>query len=85
MNTRRDFVQMLDKRKQGEYEIALDGLEFCFPKKQLEEIKKLNHEGYSYKHISEKVKRNEYEVIIALLHICKKGEDGGVEDKNERR
>lgn len=53
--------------------IALDGLEFNFPKCQLEEITNLHNEGLNYKQISKEVSRNEYEVIIALLHQIRQG------------
>jgi len=74
MKTSGSHIMLLDKRKVGKFEITLDGLEFAFPVEQLKEIKSLNHQGYSYKEIAKIVKRNKYEVIIALLHICRKGE-----------
>lgn len=77
MRTNTSNVAFLDTRKVGKVEIALDDLEFAFPVNQLQEIKSLNHQGYSYKQIAKMVKRDEYEVIIALLHICRKGDEVG--------
>lgn len=57
----------------SEYEIALDGLEFVFHKNQLHQIKELHNAGLSYKQISQIEKRDPYEVIIALLHLARKG------------
>ena len=56
-----------------DYEIALDGLEFVFHKKQLQEIKELHNAGLSYKQISQIEKRDPYEIIIALLHLAREG------------
>jgi len=67
----------LSRERQGDYVLALDGLEFAFPVRQLEEIKRLNQEGHGYKEISKKVRRNRYEVIIALLEICRQGNSVG--------
>jgi|SRR5690625_4587265 len=67
----------LSRERQGDYVLALDGLEFAFPVRQLEEIKRLNNEGYGYKEISKKVRRNKYEVIIALLEINRQGHEVG--------
>lgn len=52
--------------------ILLEELEFSMPKNQLDLITQLHNEGNSYKEISKLVKRNEYEVIIALLHQVKR-------------
>lgn len=70
-------LPLLNKKRHGNYVIALDDLEFAFPKTQLERIRELNNEGYGYKEISKMVRRDKYEVIIALLHICREGHEVG--------
>lgn len=49
-------VPLLSKKRHGDYVIALDDLEFAFPKSQLEEIKRLNNDGYGFKEISKIVR-----------------------------
>lgn len=64
---------LVEPSRSRNYEIALDGLEFAFPKYQLEEIKELHNEGKNFNQISKLVKRNRYEVVIAILHLTRKG------------
>lgn len=73
MNTLTRSNDFIKQNRARDYVIALDGLEFTFRKAQLDKIKELHNEGYSYKDISKKVLRHEYEVIIALLHLVKEG------------
>jgi len=73
MNTLTNTYAHLKQTRSREYIIALDGLEFAFSKVQLEQIKELHNAGYHFKDISKIVKRNPYEVIIALLHLAREG------------
>jgi hypothetical protein len=43
------------------------------PVEQLNQVTKLHNAGMDFKAISKKVKRNPYEVIVALLHQTKSG------------
>ena len=74
MNTAGSNIPVIKLMRHRDYEIALDGLEFVFHKEQLHQIKELHNAGLSYNQISWVVKRDPYEVIIALLHLVRKGE-----------
>lgn len=56
-----------------DYEIILEDLEFVFSKKQLNLIKEMHNEGKWISDISIKIKRNEYEVLLAIVHLHKRG------------
>lgn len=71
MNTLTSRKSVLDC--DGENEIIFDDAEFGFPKRQLDEIQRLHNNGVHYQDISEKVQRCPYEVVLALLHMVKKG------------
>lgn len=73
MNTTGENIPLIKLHRHRDYEIALDDLEFAFHRDELEEIKELHNSGCDYKEISKSVKRDPYEVIIALLHLVKKG------------
>ncbi|MFD2209407.1 hypothetical protein ACFSMW_06755 [Virgibacillus halophilus] len=53
--------------------ILLEDLDFSMDKKELNEITALHNAGWDYRKIAKKVKRNKFEIIIALLHQVKKG------------
>lgn len=53
--------------------ILLGDLEFGMPVDQLEDITNMHNNGIRLEEISEKVGRNAYEVLIALLHQVKRG------------
>lgn len=53
--------------------ILLEELEFNMPIEQLNYITELHNDGMSYEDISKEVKRNKYEVLLALIHQAKKG------------
>lgn len=73
MNTLGYQVPRLRSKNARDNIIALDGLEFAFPIDQLEKIKNMHNTGYHFNQISQAVKRNPYEVIIALLHLAREG------------
>lgn len=56
-----------------DYEIALEDLEFLFTKDQLSEITELHNSGTWIIDIAKQIERNEYEVLIALIHLHRKG------------
>ncbi|MBT2215863.1 hypothetical protein KK120_08875 [Virgibacillus dakarensis] len=55
------------------YVILLEDLEFCMPKDQLKHITDLHNDGMWIDDIAEEVKRNPYEVLLALIHQVKRG------------
>lgn len=57
----------------GDNVILLEDLEFGMPREQLEEITHLHNNGWDFQEIAKEVKRNPYEVIIALLHQVRQG------------
>lgn len=71
----KSYVPMLKQNRRRDYVILLDGLEFAMPKKQLKRITKLYNLGLTYREIAEKEQRDPYEVVLALLHQVKKGQE----------
>lgn len=53
--------------------IMLEDFNFIMPLKQLNLITELHNNGMKVGEISEQVKRNEYEVLLALIHQTDKG------------
>lgn len=72
MNTLRTqgYIQQTSAR---DHVILLGDLEFSMPKEQLKEITELHNDGTRYEEIAEIVKRNKFEVLLALIHQAKKG------------
>jgi hypothetical protein len=70
MNTLNGNVPHVSK---GDNVILLSDLEFAMPKEQLQLITKLHNEGMRLEDIVNEVKRNPYEVLIALIHQVKQG------------
>jgi len=56
-----------------DYEIILDDLEFMFKKETLNDIKTLHNYGFSVAEISNKTKKDEYETLLAILHLHRQG------------
>lgn len=73
MQSANAYVSKIETLDRSDYVILLDDLEFRMTKRQLKEITRLNNLGYGVNKISEKVKRDPHEVIIALLHQSRKG------------
>jgi len=69
MNTATQFIPTFKPTGKDNYEIILDDLEFGFPKTQLAEIEFMHNRGFSVLEIAYKVKRNEYETLMALIHL----------------
>lgn len=67
MNTLGSTVQMI-KPQEEPYIIMLEDLEFAITRKELWHITNLHNAGMRLEDISLEVKRDPYEVIIALLH-----------------
>jgi len=53
--------------------IALEDLDFLFSRNQLETIADLHNDGMWVTDIAERIERNEYEVLIALIHLHRAG------------
>src|SRR5699024_9180305 len=53
--------------------ILLSELKSGMPKSQLNRSTELHRQGMRYEDIAKKVKRNKYEVLIALIHQAKSG------------
>ena len=60
-------------RPTGDYVIILDDLEFAFQKDQLDEIAELHNDGVRLSDISKITKRDEYEVLLAIIHLHREG------------
>ena len=60
-------------RPTGDYVIILDDLEFAFQKDQLDEIAELHNDGVRLSDISKITKRDEYEVMLAIIHLHRQG------------
>jgi len=73
MNTATDFIPMVKRTGKEDYEIILEGLEFMFQKSTLKEIAFMHNRGFSVTEISRKVKRDEYETLLAIMHLHLKG------------
>ena len=64
---------MIKNGKARDNTILLEELEFSMPNAQLQNITDLHNDGMAYEDISKKVKRNKYEVLLALIHQGKRG------------
>lgn len=73
INTANSYVPIIPLKKYNSYEIALEDLEFVFTKNQLHEITVMHNNGVWVTDIAKNIKRNEYEVLIALIHQHRKG------------
>lgn len=73
MNTLVGYTPILNTDRARENVILLEDLEFAMPKDQLEDITELHNSGMDFQDIAKEVRRNPYEVIIALLHQVKSG------------
>lgn len=62
---------MLSRKE--DYEIALDDLEFAFSKKELDYIQNTHNKGVWLTKIAENIKRDDYEVLIAIMHMMREG------------
>lgn len=51
--------------------IVLDGLDYGFLQSQLTEIKELSNKGMWIGDIAKRLRRDEYEVLLALVHLHK--------------
>lgn len=69
MNTLRPNSVFIRTERARDNVIILDDLEFCFSKEQLADIKMYHNQGRTLREISVLVKRDEYEVLLALLHF----------------
>lgn len=73
MNTLVGYTPLLNTDRARENVILLEDLEFAMPKDQLENITEMHNDGMDFQEIAKEVRRNPYEVIIALLHQTKLG------------
>lgn len=74
MNTwsQNGFAPILPEIGADNYVILLEDLEFGMDKQQLQEITDLHNNGVDFQDIAKQVKRNPYEVLMALIHQTKK-------------
>lgn len=67
------FIPIPEQIGSENYVILLEDLEFCMPKEQLQEITGLHNDGMNFEDIAKEVKRNKFEVLLALIHQAKRG------------
>lgn len=72
MNTAKSRIERIPLNNFRDFVVILDDLEFAFRPQQLEEIARLHNKGMWVTDIADEVKRNEYEVLLALVHLHKK-------------
>ena len=73
MNTETYEFSLIKPSKASDYVIILDDLEFAFSRQQLNEIAELHNDGVRLSDISKITKRDEYEVMLAIIHLHRKG------------
>lgn len=73
MNTKSRNNQSVLSPEEDKYEIALGNLEFAFSKRELNYIQKNHNNGVWFVDIAEEIKRDPYEVLIAIMHMLRKG------------
>jgi hypothetical protein len=59
--------------RSGHYKQMLPDLEFMIETEKLNEIERLHNEGYNMHQIVRCVKRYEWEVVIAIVHLAREG------------
>lgn len=67
--TNRYIIPTLRPSRHRDYVVILDDLEFIFSKNQLDSIAHFYNEGEWVADIAKKIKRNEYEVLMAIVHL----------------
>lgn len=67
------FAPIVPEIGADNYVILLEDLEFCIEKQKLQEITDLHNGGWDFQDIAKQVKRNPYEVLLALIHQTKRG------------
>jgi len=55
------------------YVIILEDLEFAFHRDDLSKIKLLHNQGFYIHEIAIHLKRDEYEIFLAILHLHREG------------
>ncbi|MGY0692952.1 hypothetical protein ACW2QC_09215 [Virgibacillus sp. FSP13] len=73
MNTLTNQDPYLSTENYRDNVILLEELEFAMPKEQLKRITELHNKGVRLEDIAEQVKRNYYEVLLAIIHQVKHG------------
>ncbi len=73
MNTAKKRIEHIPLNNFRDYVVILDDLEFAFRPQQLNKIANLHNGGMWVTDIAVEVKRNEYEVLLALVHLHIKG------------
>jgi len=68
------FARMLKPIGKENYVIILEDLEFAFEKKELEMIAGHHNYGFGINEIAEHMNRNEYEILLAILHLHRQGQ-----------
>ncbi|MUV39447.1 hypothetical protein JNUCC1_03325 [Lentibacillus sp. JNUCC-1] len=73
MNTLSYRMSTLQSERARDNVIMLEDLEFAISKRQLQNITELHNKGMYFTDISKRVKRDPYEVLLAILHQFKSG------------
>jgi len=73
MNTLNNKIPIMQQTFSRDYVILLEDLEMGISKDQLNHITNLHKAGMDFEDISQEVKRDPYEVLVALIHQAKRG------------
>ena len=73
MNTLNNKIPIMQQTFSRDYVILLEDLEMGISKDQLNDITELHKAGMDFEDISQEVKRDPYEVLVALIHQAKRG------------
>ena len=73
MNTLNNKIPIMQQTFSRDYVILLEDLEMGISKDQLNHITELHKAGMDFEDISQEVKRDPYEVLVALIHQAKQG------------
>ena len=73
MNTLNHKLPIMQQTFSRDYVILLGDLEMGISKDQLNHITNLHKAGMDWEDISQEVKRDPYEVLVALIHQAKRG------------
>lgn len=72
MNTATETINYIPKKRARDYVVILDDLEFAFEKDKLDVIAEMHNAGEWVTDIAKKVKRNEFETLLAIVHLHKR-------------
>lgn len=73
INTRSYQTNYALSHNDEKYEIALEELEFAFSENELNYIQNTHNNGVWFTDIAKNIRRDDYEVLIAIMHMLRKG------------